>query len=797
MYKPNTHRIVNHLKQQTGRSFFSTLLLSFLLISAVTTLLLTAFLMANYLNAFADTTQTYNQQLQAQTNSAITQLDEDVNTLAKSLLSNYKVENYLSLQDIQNTTPVIASLEIRNQLLVLSYVESVYLYNSGLDLLYSSANGYQRAPETFGDPELTAQLRDADFLQSRHGKPIAADRDPDTGSAGIIRYYFPQSYHRSGESPSVVVINVYASALTESIASMEWLPEENVSNFILLDENRAYLTSVLDPRLEEDGHWLKEVLSLCSSAEKLNSPYVKIDNSYYFQVHTTNNCYDWTLLNFIPLHAVWGDILYVSLLSLVIVFLVFAFSFFVCRKLAKRLNSPIEYLIHTINGKQAANPDYVVSSPREIQMILSAVSSLQDNNREMYSLQQRTRYSLVQSYLRSLVLNSNQDSPEARLARLADLKLDYLSQKRLCMVLLKIDDYQHFLATHDSNELWVIRFSVVNITEELAGAHFTCNAFSMDNDKFVLLIDSETRDSSQSFEGTLLEALGSIQENIEKYLHFTVSITYSTLFHGLAQLPFVYKNVENAMLAKIRYGHNCIIDPYQMDEVSTEPFQISYRTVTQLVDDLSNAQFTDAWNTYTEATELMFFCSYPEIMSAMIHLGYSIYERLIEKFPMQKEALTEELKVFHTKLQYAEVSDDIQELTRTFLKNICADIDKVKENPDQQNNALITERIIQIILSDFTNPAICLNSISDEIGLSSNYVGHLFKQQTQKSIAQYILELRMDKVAEYLRTTSLPLSKILDKVGMEKNNYFYTRFKNHFGVSLNEYRQQFSVAEEK
>ena len=58
----------------------------------------------------------------------------------------------------------------------------------------------------------------------------------------------------------------------------------------------------------------------------------------------------------------------------------------------------------------------------------------------------------------------------------------------------------------------------------------------------------------------------------------------------------------------------------------------------------------------------------------------------------------------------------------------------------------------------------------------------------QKSVAQYITDLRMEMLAHYLNETKLPLNKILDKIGMEKNNYFYTRFKKYFKVSLGEYR---------
>ena len=47
----------------------------------------------------------------------------------------------------------------------------------------------------------------------------------------------------------------------------------------------------------------------------------------------------------------------------------------------------------------------------------------------------------------------------------------------------------------------------------------------------------------------------------------------------------------------------------------------------------------------------------------------------------------------------------------------------------------------------------------------------------------------MDTLSYYLEHTSRSLSRILEKVGIEKNNYFYTQFKKHFGMSLGDYRK--------
>ena len=789
-------RIFKFSPKQNGRSFYGTVLLSFMLVSIVTALFQGGFLMVNYLNSFLDSAKNYNQQLQTQTNYAINRLDEAVDNLSTALLSNNKIQSYFSLQDIENITPTVAGQEVRNLIRFLSYyVDCVYLYNSNLDILYSTKGGYQRVPEFYGDPEFAAQLRDKDFLSSHFKKPVAADRDGDNGSAGIIRYFFPKK-NADKDSFHVIVIDIHASALTDSIRSIKAFSEDADFGFILMDEDDQYLTSVLNSKSASDSRWLQEALAPEISGQESGSPYVKIDGARYYRLQTDANSYGWRLLTFVPLQVVFGDILYTNLISLLIVFVVLALSFLFFRRIARKLNTPIESLMYAVKNKPIQHPNHMATVPREIQMILSAVSSMQENNREMALMQRKTQYSLTQSYVRSLIIDLNQDPPKTRLSRLSDLKLDYLARERLCMVLLKIDDYHSVSQSYDPNDLWGIRFAVVNITEELARTHFTCNAFSMDNDKFVLLIERQSANPSVSFEESLLSTFHSIQENIENYMPFTISITYSTIFSGLKQFPLVYRNLENAMLKKMCYGHNCIIDPYQLEDVSDEPFQFSYRIISQMVDELSAGRFDDVWLIYCQATELLFFRDYHEIMSSMIHLTYSIYERISEKFPMLRDSLTEDIKAFHAALRYAEVSDDIQCLVKTLFQDICSGIKKVKQNPDLQN-AFLVERIIEIIQADFANPALCLNSIANEIGLSANYAGHLFRNQTQKSISQYILEFRMEKVAEYLKNTSLPLSKILDKVGLEKNNYFYTRFKNYFGVSLNEYRKQFSTANAK
>lgn len=781
----------SHNRKKDNKSFYTSLLLSFFTAAVISTLLLAVFLTGNYMDSAVKSTRSYNQQILSQTNYAIDLMNENADQIAVSLLGSSGVSAYLSLIDENSTAPVLASREVDQQLMVLPYIESIYLYNGNLDLLYSSKTGFQLPLEKFEDEETAARLKDSSLYGEKSGKPIPSHKNQETGAYELFSYYYPDTFSKNQENSSAIVINVYASTLTASIRSMENRPSGFSTSFVLLDEQGNYLTSVLDEKFPiANAEISKKSKTLQKDIEDMSS-FLSIGGIPYFQTHTNVNENGWHLVNFIPAKLVLQNMLSAAFWGCIILIAALLFAFFICRYFAKRLNTPLKAITTQLKSR-GISPETFSSAPKEFQMIVSSLASLQENNQALRSMQNKSRNSLIQSFLYNLVTNRHTDSPDILRKNLDELGLSHLRERKLCMAVIKIDRYQQFLKERNPEELWAVRFAVVNITEELAGGVTESNVFSCDNDKFVLLMSLEQSRSLNTFEEELNTLFSSVQENISRYLHFTVSITYSTLFQGLGNLPTVYRNLENALTLKMRLGHEVIISPYLTEETETEPFQLSGKVLYPLIDRLTEGNLEESSSLYEKASEGLFFCDYDEIQSALTYLIYSIYERLAEKYPMLKGSLTSAQKNLLLNLEGAETGEEIQSYMRQFFETICDCVRALKENPANQNAAVTAGKIARIIEEEYTNPALCLCSVADKVGLSSNYTGQIFKQHMKKSVAQYILDLRMEKLAWYLQNTDLPLTEILDSIGMEKNNYFYTRFKKYFGMSLMEYRQQFT-----
>lgn len=80
--------------------------------------------------------------------------------------------------------------------------------------------------------------------------------------------------------------------------------------------------------------------------------------------------------------------------------------------------------------------------------------------------------------------------------------------------------------------------------------------------------------------------------------------------------------------------------------------------------------------------------------------------------------------------------------------------------------------------------------ISSYIGVNRSYFANLFKQHTGVSPCEYLFHVRLQKSAQLLLNTALPIQDVAEYVGYENPLTFSKAFKKAFGVSPKYYRIQ-------
>lgn len=96
---------------------------------------------------------------------------------------------------------------------------------------------------------------------------------------------------------------------------------------------------------------------------------------------------------------------------------------------------------------------------------------------------------------------------------------------------------------------------------------------------------------------------------------------------------------------------------------------------------------------------------------------------------------------------------------------------------------------LSFIEQNFQND-ISVEDIAATCGLNRSYFGKIFKETLGKTPQEFLLSYRMIKAAELLKLTSLSIGDISNAVGYANQLHFSRAFKNLYGLSPREWRNQ-------
>lgn len=82
-----------------------------------------------------------------------------------------------------------------------------------------------------------------------------------------------------------------------------------------------------------------------------------------------------------------------------------------------------------------------------------------------------------------------------------------------------------------------------------------------------------------------------------------------------------------------------------------------------------------------------------------------------------------------------------------------------------------------------------LNSVAEKIFISPQYLSKVFKDETGMNFVDYVTQTRMEKAKELLTSTTENIETIAEKVGYNTPHYFIKKFKERYGVTPRNYRQ--------
>lgn len=140
---------------------------------------------------------------------------------------------------------------------------------------------------------------------------------------------------------------------------------------------------------------------------------------------------------------------------------------------------------------------------------------------------------------------------------------------------------------------------------------------------------------------------------------------------------------------------------------------------------------------------------------------------------------------FIQKIQAAYTNEDLEDLCLYYLRQAIQLI-----NPSSSNSQMssLVRTAIKITRQRYSDPGFTLVSLSDEIGISPNYLSSVFKMETGIRFKKYLNSYRIEQAKLLLADSRYKIYEVANLVGIEDSRYFSQIFRTYTGLKPSEYR---------
>jgi YesN/AraC family two-component response regulator len=353
------------------------------------------------------------------------------------------------------------------------------------------------------------------------------------------------------------------------------------------------------------------------------------------------------------------------------------------------------------------------------------------------------------------------------------------------IVVLKIDDFLHFKEDRSEAEQRLCRFAVTNIANEVLRERFPNQPVDMKLDHTAVMV-AIPRARGTAANGELARLILFAQKTLDSYYSLSLTASISQPFEQLRETAVYYEQAMAQTLYRTIYGKMSIITPeLAYNHLNGKDYEIPYELEKKLAGAIRSNDRADI------ETQLDAVFSYvsglnPEIIDfALLQLLMIIHRTVREISANKMTTFAIEAKAVNQKMLEQETLSEARKLVLDLLEEVGEQLHTAKES----KNEYLIEAVKEIIESNYADENMSLQFVASALKMSPSYLGRFFRTSEGISIADTILEIRLNRASELLEEEGeLSIAAIMKLVGFSNESHFFKHFKKKTGSTPREYR---------
>ena len=139
-------------------------------------------------------------------------------------------------------------------------------------------------------------------------------------------------------------------------------------------------------------------------------------------------------------------------------------------------------------------------------------------------------------------------------------------------------------------------------------------------------------------------------------------------------------------------------------------------------------------------------------------------------------------------IQKGELMADVLSLTRLNAQMVLDFTRRVEAEKTGIHHSVLVRRARDYVLSHI-GESITTGILAKELGMNRTYLCKLFAEETGLTVNQYITRVRLEECKRLMSITQKPVAEIAGHLGYSSQSYFQKVFKQHYGITPGQYRQ--------
>jgi two-component system response regulator YesN len=376
------------------------------------------------------------------------------------------------------------------------------------------------------------------------------------------------------------------------------------------------------------------------------------------------------------------------------------------------------------------------------------------------------------------------------LHRLQALKLDWMIQQKLLLMIVEVDDLKAIGNRGGYvNEKELVLFGIGNVVNQTLVEEFPY--------PFALFCDSNQRwvavlGCKQHEQASLGKPLAhTCIRRINEFVKVKASIGISSPPKELKHIHEMYLESGELLDQKVVYGGNRLFTEqgFEFDGERTELSLQEPPEVLDLVKYGTDEDITASMNKFVEMVQAWGLYDLKDIQQHIFTWLMGIFRRAAAAGWPNRSWERNPISIWDELEQF----DNLQSLrvrTEQYLLSMAADFRELTASPSQI--VLEAEKIIRKRYSE----NLSLQIVADEVHVTPVWLSKLFKKEKKKTFLEYLTDVRIMKAKEMLGDVKYKIYQISYQVGYKDPVHFTKLFKKQSGCTPKEYRKQRGIADE-